>query len=314
MGAVDPLVSRAEEAVAAAGGGRAFPTLEAALGHEAWSVGVVATPSSMHVEPATILAGVGTHVLVEKPLSDRLDGVADVLAVAERTGVVAMMAMCYRYHPALLRIKQLLDEGAVGPVVAARCEGGFYLPWWHPERDYRQEYAAQAALGGGVLLTSIHTLDYVRWLFGEVTEVTALLARVGSLAIDVEDVAAGLCRTERGIVVGVWLDYLQRLNEHRIQITGETGDLQWSMGDNRLLRIGPERGQVTEEILPADGAEGMYLRELEVFLDAVRRGVTSPIPLSEGVRDLELTQVFRQAAAEGRRVAVPRRVGAGHSA
>ena len=50
--------------------------------------------------------------------------------------------------------------------MAVRIEIGEYLPGWHTYEDYRRMYASRADLGGGVVLSQIHELDYVYWLFG----------------------------------------------------------------------------------------------------------------------------------------------------
>jgi predicted dehydrogenase len=166
-------------------------------------------------------------------------------------------------------------------------------------------------MGGGVLLTSIHTLDYLRWLFGEVKEVMAEVTRVGPLEMDVEDVVAGVCRLESGGLVGVWIDFLQRYNEHRIQVTGEDGDLTCIVREDRIVRLGPGPNDSVTEELPPGGLVEMYVSELRAFLDAVRkRGGHSPVPLEDGIRALELARAFRESGETGRRVRVRREAAA----
>src|SRR5574337_1093021 len=139
---------------------------------------IICSPSSMHLENAIELAKKGVHLLIEKPLSHTLAGCEELKKVADEKNIVAMMAMCYRFHPVLLRVKELIASKAVGRVFHANYYGGHYLPDWHPTADYRREYAANRSLGGGVVLTSIHGLDNIRGLFGDVVEMCALVDKV----------------------------------------------------------------------------------------------------------------------------------------
>src|SRR5262249_38907032 len=152
----------------------------------------------------------GAHVFCEKPLAPDLTGVDALVARVERAGRFLMMGMCYRFHPGLRRVREHLAAGTVGRLLGAHLWAGQYLPDWHPWADYRQEYSARRALGGGVLLDSIHSFDTLRWVLGEPAEVTGMLAKVSDLEIDTEDLAAAIVRLANGAVVEVHVDYLQR--------------------------------------------------------------------------------------------------------
>ena len=111
---------------------------------------------------------------------------------------------------------------------------GEYMPNWHPWEDYRQTYAAREDLGGGVIRTLTHPLDYARWLAGEVTGVRALAGHVSSLEMDVEDVAEIGLRFASGAIGGVHVNYVQRPPAHRLEIVGTQGTLRWDNADGML--------------------------------------------------------------------------------
>src|SRR3989344_3608100 len=149
----------------------------------------VCTPSSLHIPLAAKLAKTKINLFLEKPLSDTLKGIKEVEILVKKNNLITMMGMNYRFQPGLIKIKELLDKKTIGNILLINSFGGHYLPDWHPKMDYRQEYAAQKKLGGGVLLTSIHGLDYLRWLVGEPKWVFGHIDKVSNLEIDVEDVA-----------------------------------------------------------------------------------------------------------------------------
>src|SRR3989338_3505858 len=147
---------------------KTYTNLDSALEKETYiNAGFVCTPTSLHIPVATKLAKAKINLFIEKPLSHNLKGVDNLQKIVKRNKLITMMGMNYRFHPGLKLIKQIIDEGKIGKIYSIVAFGGHYLPDWHPKSDYRKEYAAQKKLGGGVLLTSIHGLDYLRWLAGE---------------------------------------------------------------------------------------------------------------------------------------------------
>lgn len=248
---------------------------------------VICTPSSLHLEMATELARHGVHILIEKPLSHTLDGVAELERLAGEKGVVAMMAMCYRFHPAFCRIKELLDSEVIGKVCHVNYFGGHYLPDWHPDADYRAEYAAQKRLGGGVILTSIHGLDNIRWLFGEVEEAHAFVDRVSELEMDAEDMVTGILRLTSGVLVNWSTDFVQRANQHRMVIAGSLGTIRADLLTGEIEVYTAATGKWRFSRLTFQ-VNDMYVAEARHFLDCIEKGVQPTADLKEGHRTLRL--------------------------
>ncbi len=248
---------------------------------------VIATPSSMHLEMALLCADHNVNLFIEKPLSHTLDGVEELLRTVNRRRLVAMMGMCYRFHPVFLKIKSLLDKEAIGRVYHVNYYGGHYLPDWHPQEDYRKEYAARRELGGGVVLTSIHGLDNIRWLFGEVTELKAFMDKVSELELDVEDIAIGVMRTDRGIYVNWHTDFIERTPIHRIFISADRGIIRADIikGVVRIYTV--DDGGWKSLTIPYD-VNTMYLKEMEYFIDCLETGEQPAMDVTEGYRTLKL--------------------------
>ncbi|MBI5902404.1 MAG: Gfo/Idh/MocA family oxidoreductase [Deltaproteobacteria bacterium] len=247
---------------------------------------VVATPSSLHLHMGLELAKRGVHILMEKPLSHTLDGVEELIRAVKDRGTVAMMAMCYRFHPVLLHVKNLLDSSILGKVYHANYYGGHYLPDWHPNADYRKEYAARKDLGGGVVLTSIHSLDNIRWFFGEPETVEAFIDRVSGLEMDVEDIATGIFRMDSGIYVNWASDFLQRANQHRMVIAGERGTVRCDFLDGTVETYLAETKGWTIVKVPFE-VNGMYVAEMRHFLECVGKKGGAVIDLSDGYKTLK---------------------------
>ena len=156
---------------------------------------IVSNPTALHLDVAIPAAEAGCHLLLEKPITDRMDDRVNTLnkIVADKK-LQVLVGYQFRFHPVLARIKALLQTGTLGKPLSVRAHWGEYLPGWHPWEDYRQGYAARKDLGGGVVNTLCHPLDYLRWLFGEVDSLSAMTGQVSQLELDVEDVAEVLLK------------------------------------------------------------------------------------------------------------------------
>jgi predicted dehydrogenase len=128
----------------------------------------------------------------------------------------------FRFHPTLQKAAQLLRENSIGKPLSFHIQWGEYLPNWHPWEDFKQGYAARPDLGGGVILTLTHPLDYLRMLLGEVDSLWAFTS-ASNLGLEVEDAAEiGLEDEERRA----------RLRSFGLQSTAA----QPSLGNGRLER------------------------------------------------------------------------------
>jgi len=244
-----------------------FTTLDEAADWRPTAV-LVATETSSHLAGARWAINHDCDVFVEKPLAASLAGVDDLLDQAEAAGRRIAVGYTLRFHPALLAIKQAVDDGRIGRLLTARAEVGQYLPDWHPDRDYRESYAARADGGGGALLTLSHELDYMLWIAGPVTGSTGIRARVSELELDVDDTAAVICRHGGGALSTVQSDFLDRSYNRRSRWIGELGTIDWQWGEP--VRLGDE--QLWSD--PGFDLETVYVAELAAFLAGDAGGAT----------------------------------------
>ncbi|MBI5588129.1 MAG: Gfo/Idh/MocA family oxidoreductase [Deltaproteobacteria bacterium] len=261
-------------------------SLQEALTHNPGAA-VICTPSSMHLEMAMELAKRNVHIFVEKPLSHTVEGCEALDKIVELKGIVGMMGMCYRFHPVFQHVKTLLASVVLGKVYHVNYYGGHYLPDWHPYADYRTEYAAKNSLGGGVVLTSIHGLDNIRWLFGEVAECKAFVDRVSSLEMDVEDLAIGIFRMKSGAYVNWQTDFLQRVNQHRMIIAGEKGTIRCDFVEGTIETYLTDFGKWFNGRLVYE-VNAMYVEEMKHFLECVEKKTNPSVDIKDGYRTLKL--------------------------
>lgn len=209
---------------------RSFTDLESALEWNPDGV-VVATPTNLHIPIALASVEAGANVLIEKPISNSLNGVDAFLNRAEFLNRKVFVACNMRFHPAIFVLRQNLN--LIGQLLFARAHYGNYIPEMRPNADYRKLYSASREQGGGVILDGIHEIDYLIWLFGPICEVKCNAAKLSNLEIETEDYACILLRHKNGIASEIHLDYLRPFKRRGCEIVGDQGMLIWqSEGKN----------------------------------------------------------------------------------
>lgn len=131
------------------------------------------TPNDMHLEVVAAAARAGKHVYCEKPLAMNAEQAHRLVAAVGQAGVKNQVALQYRFIPAVMRAKQLLDEGRLGRLFSVRaCY--LHAGYINPRRPLSWRMKKDAGGGGALLDLGSHVLDLVLHLAGEFDRVFAL--------------------------------------------------------------------------------------------------------------------------------------------
>ena len=272
---------------------------------EAADAALICSPTALHVEQARHAIGCGLHVFVEKPLSHTLECTEDLIREASAGDRVVLVGCNLRFFPSLQLVKRLLEEGRIGRPLSARAQCGYYLPFWHPASDYRNGYSANQAAGGGVILDSVHEFDYLRWLFGKVTEVFCYAGKVSDLEIDTEDHAEILIRFASGMTANVHLDYLQRTYRRSCEFIGEDGVIVWDYIGQTVSLYGKEDRHVEMFLESINVARNqMFIDELAHFVRCIHGEEKPSLDAAGGRAVLKVALAAKTSAREGRVVRI----------
>ena len=280
-----------------------FSSIEEAIAFSP-QIAVIANPAPFHISTAQVLAELGVHLLIEKPLSVSLNGVMRLLETCQKRGTILMTGYNLRFLPSLQRFRNLLNDSVVGKVLSVRCDIGQYLPSWRPDSDYRQGVSARRELGGGALLELSHELDYMRWIFGEVDWVKATLSRQSSFKIDVEDtvhLTLGFVEKTYGqqLIGTVNLDFIRHDSIRLCVAIGEKGSLRWDglTGEVSMYEAGAKEWR--ELFNHPNQCDDSYLAEWQDFIACVTKNKTPMVMGEDGLKVLQIIEAARQSAASG---------------
>jgi len=279
---------------------RVVSSLDAAL-QERPEFAVIASPAAFHLDTALPLAESGVHLFVEKPLSNSLDRVDQLIDTCDRRHLVLMVGYNFRFYGPLQQLRAALNRGQIGRVVAYRAEVGMYLPDWRPSSDYRTTASARQELGGGALLELSHELDYTRWLLGDVADVFARVQKASDLDIDVDDLAELQLSLTAGGVASIHLDMIQRVPFRNCRVIGTEGTLLWDGPSHRVAMYSAAGGEWIDLHGAAElDRNQMYLAELQHFLNCLAARQPAEPSGVDGRRVLEIIAAARESSQSGK--------------
>ena len=286
------------QALAAATDSRAFRSADELLKADVEAV-YVTTPNTRHVDITLAALERNIHVFCEKPMATSLSDARQVRAAAESSAAVYQVGHNRRFAPAYTYHKTQIEAGFIPYLANAKQNDG---DWRNPP------WITDLALTGGFLYeSSVHLLDVLRWLLGEVTSVQAR-ARANVYEV-LNDFAVLLTfESDRYAVFSSsahasWafpFEHLEIVGEHALIRNEELDRVIHSPGLEQAIRISDysqlpraeKWGYRTEDALfvcaclgevpPAVGAEEAY-RSIELceacYLSAAHNGETVTLPL-----------------------------------
>ena len=263
-------------------GAPAFPSLSAALAEGDFDAVDLMLPHDLH-EPAAIAAfEAGKHVALEKPMAPTLDACERIMAAAEASGRVFMVAEQSQFWPDAIRIGELLAAGAIGEAIWARAF--LFDPLRRDPADPVPWRFRLARAGGGICIDGgAHWIRPLRMWFGDVAEVLATTHR-HIAGMEGESRAHALFRFESGVTAtfDALLSEGPGAPTEDFRITGTAGEIVSERGGpGRLLLYDAAHpdGEVVLDSL--DGRRDAFGVELDEFSRAVLHGA----PLTAGPAD-----------------------------
>jgi predicted dehydrogenase len=264
---------RAERLAATVPGCKALTSWEDAVNDPAVSIVIIATLHDTLAEIAHGVVAGGKHVLIEKPGARHAGELVGIAERAALSGSLVRVGFNHRYHRALQKARQLVNSGAVGPLMFLRARYG------HGGRiGYDREWRSDPAKsGGGELIDQgPHLIDLARWFLGDFTEINGFAATY-FWDMPVDDNGFLLLKTASKQVAFLHASCTEWKNTFSFEIYGRDGKLDinglgGSYGTERLTyyRMLPEMGPPETTSWEYPMADNSWDLEFAEFLEDIQ--------------------------------------------
>jgi predicted dehydrogenase len=252
---------------------------------------IVSTLNASLAPVALAAVKAGKHVLIEKPGAL---GAAELRALgqeAHRHKVLVRIGYNHRFHPSLLKAREIVDSGALGPLMFVRGRYGH-----GGRKGYDREWRADPKLsGGGELIDQgVHLIDLASWFLGDFASVDGHAATY-FWDMKVDDNAFLSLRTKGGQTAWLHVSCTEWKNMFSFEIYGRDGKiaidgLGGSYGTERLThyRMLPQMGPPEMTHWEFSGGDTSWADETAAFAEDIRLGRTPSPGLAEGIKTLEI--------------------------
>ena len=272
VAAIDTNLARARQLAAQFPGCESSDDWQAAVRRPDVDLVIIATTNDMLAPAALAAVRTGKHVLVEKPAARSADEIAPVVAAAKQAGVVGKVGFNHRFHPSFLKARQIVDSGALGPLMFIRGRYG-HGGRLGMEKEWRGD--PKIAGGGEMLDQGVHLIDLSRWFLGDFSQVTG---RVTTYFWNwpVEDNGFAMLQTPAGQIAWLHASCTEWKNLFSFEIYGKVGKLHieglgGSYGVERLsyYQMLPQMGPPPTTIWEYPGEDTSWKAEFAHLRDCI---------------------------------------------
>ncbi len=286
--------------------------LDALLAQDGLDAVVIGAETSLHAELVEKAAAAGKSIVLQKPLALTMAEADRIVAAVTGHGVRFTIAWQMRVDPQNLKIRELLQEGALGRLFMVRRRHG--LPFlfdpkapesWHTQAAWNRDLWAD---------DSSHPIDFVYWLFGMPESATAELATLYRPETPMDN-GIVIYRYGAGPLVEVSCSFVNHAGENVTEIVGEKGSLVQNYGDVPSCNVPrpagaiglkwylKEDGEWTDSGIPSPSNHGERIKALAEPLAAFLGGERPALATAEEGRDaLRMVLATYVSSREGRRV------------
>lgn len=307
--AVADLVEAKAKDVAAKFGADWYTDYRRMLEREDIDVVGVYTPSGMHLNIALDVARAGKHVLTTKPMEITLERADSIISACKEAGVKLATEFASRYSPHNYGVYRAIKDGKFGKMVLGEFNYKCYRDQAYYESNGGWRGTWKVDGGGAIMNQTIHSVDQLLWLMGDVDTVTA---RWGTFThkIETEDTAVALITLKSG-ALGVLVGTTTFHNDRPFKLYGG--------GVTRRIEVNGEFGSATLiddvtkmwKTVEGEASSQVTLPAVNVFQDYARwvldDSYNSPTlaKAEDSRKTLELVLAIYESARSGKPVTLP---------
>jgi len=176
------------------GAKRYYTNVDELIADEELDAIYISTPPYLHCEQTLKAAERGLEIMCEKPMAVNVAECEEMIAACEKNRIGIQICFLFRFHSCFQNIKSMIAAGQLGEIIGARMP--IFKASDHPEGDWHTIHAEGG--GGSLMDQGAHSVDLMRYLMGEIAEVTCFCSTCADVYKDVEDVGTMLMQMENG--------------------------------------------------------------------------------------------------------------------
>lgn len=261
----------------------------------------ICTPPSSHRELAEAALRAGKHVYCEKPLASSMEDALAIVGAAEASDAVFATGFNMRYRRGFRRLRELLAEGAAGKPFSYWCHRVGSLG------DGSYNWRTDPKLLCGMTIESLsHDIDTIRWLFGEIVDVRAVLQESRADLPGYDDNVCALLTTGSGVTATIHASWSSALGRGSRGVVGSDGAIAlegpdvWTVSGVRWRTKGMDHERA-ESFSDTLGPESYRAADAD-FLSSLADGRPRAPTALDGLAALSVSSAMLESSRTGNSV------------
>ncbi len=279
---------------------QACNTFDDLLNAEGVDVIYIASPNVFHKEHTTLAAQAGKHVFCQKPMGMNAPQCRDMIEVCRTNDVKLGIGFCYPFGGAQQRVKELIEEGAIGPISYLHIS--FNLGDYNPDTV---GWRCDPKLSGGGPLMDLapHLVNLACFFLNDKVESVMAYIRPEKTQTQIETDVTALLEFSGGARVCIDTSFV-RGNEHNYTVVGNKGQIHasgtmaWRAGGKLTLQV-----ENQEQDVPFSDLECIE-QEIRLYCQAVEKNQPPPVPGEAGLHTQAVIDTLYESGRAGKRCVV----------
>ena len=258
----------------------------------------VCTPSSLHVSETIKIIEQNINIFVEKPLGSSLKNIKKLKNILKSKKIISMVGFQLRFSPIIKKKKKIISSNKFGKLNQILIHHGENINNFHKYENYKNSYAANKKLGGGVTLTQIHELDYMLYLTAnfKIKNIKSLSSKVSKLKMDVEDTLNSIIlftHKKEELICNLHLNYYEQPGKRLINLLFENGKVSADL-NNKKITYNKNFNKKIEKF--QYNRNDLFMSEIKYFFNHIKKNkpISNNMNLFNGIKTLELAMKLKK--------------------
>jgi predicted dehydrogenase len=264
---------------------------------------LICTPPNSHIKLAKKALKLNSHVFIEKPLSDSLNGIKQIEKLAKEKKLKVFVGYSFRFDKGLKIVKKLISANEIGQIFSFDAYEGWHLSNWRPWQNYEDSYTVKKNMGGGIILDGSHELNYLQWLGGKIELVYCMYSKIPNISKNVEGIAEILMKFNSKAIGRIHLDFLNPKYNRHCEILGDKGSIIWSF-ENKTIEIQKNLNKKIKKIKYGNDTNQMYIDEIKHVIKCIKGNKDEIISLKESINTLKTSLIIKKSGEKGKSIKI----------
>jgi predicted dehydrogenase len=263
----------------------------------------ICTPPNSHISLAKKALMHKSHVFIEKPLSNSIEGINEIKKLSKKYCRKIFVGYVFRMDLGIQKVKKILEKKTIGKIISFDAYEGWYLPNWRPWQDHKKSYTGSKNLGGGIIFDGSHEVNYLQWFGGEIKQTFSYYRDIPHLKVKSEGLAEVLLQFKSKAIGRIHLDFINPEYNRHCEVIGEKGSIKWDFAKKTVI-VRKHNSKKISKFQYSKDTNKMYLNEIKQVIKCLKGKGENFLNIDDAIKTLEISIAIKKSGNENRPISI----------